>query len=183
MTTQYLENMIEVNTEEPSKHWGYVSCKDEVVVDLGCGRWEHVEYRDPTWPTTPEYFVQLGAKMVYAFDVDPNEIEWFNQNICNKHPVYAETKHIHSVLDVRTILRTCNPSVVKCDIEKHESAFLSLEDFEFRSVRVYAIETHSDELFDRFIQKFITLNYKISAVIDLIHARPMKVIFAERIDV
>lgn len=181
MTDIYTGTMVEVDTEEPSKHWGFINCKDEIVVDLGCGRWEHMTPRDQSWPTTPEYLAELGATKVYAFDVDPTEIEWFNENVCNKNSkIYAEAKGIHSIIDIRDIYTKYNPTVVKSDIEGAEGILLELTDIEFLTVKHYAIETHTDDIFRLFVEKFASLDYNITMVIDLLHAPHCKVIFAER---
>lgn len=171
----------QVDCEHPSLHWKHIQCKDKIVVDLGCGRWEHIEQRDPSWPTTPEFFAKLGAKHVYAYDIDQKEIDWHKEHTC---PVYCQVTaiclNIDSVNIIREIYNTHKPDTIKCDIEHNEKFLLELTDEEFSSIQQYAIETHSDQLFDSFVQKFTSLNYKITAIIDLIHARPMKVIFAER---
>jgi predicted rRNA methylase YqxC with S4 and FtsJ domains len=69
--------MKKVNNENPNEHWEFINVNGKTVLDLGCGRWEHVEYRDPNWPTTPEYWTQKGANQVIGIDADQNEIDWF----------------------------------------------------------------------------------------------------------
>ena len=68
MITRYYD------TEHPAEHWEFIECEGKVAIDLGCGRWEKVEKRDSSWPTTPEWLVQKGASHVYAFDIDPEEV-------------------------------------------------------------------------------------------------------------
>lgn len=171
----------DVNVENPFLHWEYIECNNKIVIDLGCGRWEHVEYRDQTWLTTPEYLIHKGATKVFAFDIDQKEINWFNENLSSKHPIFPICKAISSTGDVREILNNYNPSVVKCDIETHEVGFLNLTDAEFRRIDFYALETHGDDIHAAFLSKFKTLNYDIVAVINLVHANPMKAIFAKKI--
>lgn len=170
----------QTDSEKPSLHWGHIKCKDKVAIDLGCGRWETVEYRDPSWPTTPEWLIELGASKVIAFDIDVNEINWYNENIAPKMPVTAIHASIDSVQTIRDIMATYQPKVVKCDIEGYERVFLELSDEEFTSVDFYALETHSDELYNAFINKFNDLGYEIIATVDLVHAPPMKALFAEK---
>ncbi len=170
----------QTNSEKPSLHWGHIKCKGKVAIDLGCGRWESVEYRDPSWPTTPEWLVELGASKVIAFDIDANEINWYNENIAPKIPVTAIHASIDSVQVLRDIIHTYQPKVVKCDIEGYERVFLELSDEEFTSIDFYALETHSDDLYNSFIEKFNHLGYEIIAVVDLVHAPPMKALFAEK---
>jgi hypothetical protein len=170
----------EVDSENPNLHWEFVNCMDKICLDLGCGRWESVEYRDPNWPTTPEWLILNGATKVYAIDIDENEINWYKDNVSNVYNVIPICRRISTVDDIRDILNTFKPKMVKCDIEGAESVFLELTDDEFCYIEHYALETHSDELHKLFIDKFTSLGYDIIAEIDLKHARPMKVLFAEK---
>lgn len=170
----------DVETENPSLHWEFVNCKNKICIDLGCGRWEHIEYRDPNWPTTPEWLIINGAKEVYAFDMDEREIEWYKENISNKYRIFPFFKEIKDVQDIRNIISEYKPDMIKCDIEGAEIFLLELTDDEFCSITSYAIETHSEELHEAFINKFTNLGYTVIAQIDLIHAKPMKVLFAEK---
>lgn len=169
-----------VDNENPEQHWEFINCENKVAVDLGCGRWEKVEFRDQSWPTTPEYLILRGASHVYAFDIDPEEISWYSQNISPKFNVTATLKRISSVEDIKEIYQTYKPKIVKCDIEGAEESLLHLSNEEFCSVDLYAIETHSDFLFDRFMSKFAEQEYQILGVINLVHAPPMKAIFAKK---
>lgn len=173
--------MIEKNisTEHPDEHWQFIECNDSVVLDLGCGRWEAVERRDPNWPTTPEYFIQRGARHVYAVDSDRNEIDWFVKNMTAQTNMTFIKKTISSAEEVSELYSTYQPSVVKCDIEHAELNLLNLSDDDFCKISMYAIETHSADLHRSFIEKFNTLGYEITAVLTLTHA-PVKVIFAKR---
>lgn len=168
------------NSEKPSLHWKYMECKDKVVLDLGCGRWESVEYRDPSWPTTPEYLIELGASKVYAVDIDPAEIAWYTEKVSPKVNVTAIHKNVNSVDVLRELLNEYKPTVIKSDIEGYENTFLQLSDEEFCNIEMYGLETHSDHLYNSFIQKFKTLEYDIIATINLVHANPMKAIFAKK---
>lgn len=170
----------QTNSENPSEHWEFIECAGKVAIDLGCGRWEHVEFRDPSWPTTPEWLLMKGASEVHAYDIDQNEVDWYNTNLSPNKKITAYQKNITVVNDIREILQLHTPKVVKCDIEGYESIFLELTDDEFGSIDYYALETHSDDLYNRFIEKFKQLKYEVVATIDLVHAPPMKAIFAKK---
>ena len=171
----------EVNNENPHEHWKYIECNGKVAVDFGCGRWEHVERRDQSWPTTPEYLLEKGASTVYAFDIDLNEIDWYKNNFSETKPQIVPIQKDLSTLEVfKEIYSAYKPKIVKCDIEHNERFLLELTDEEFSSVDTYAIETHSDQLQAAFLQKFEKLGYEITNIIHLIHANPMKVIFATK---
>jgi hypothetical protein len=95
-------------------------------------------------------------------------------------PVEAFCTGITTVDDIRNILNTYNPKVVKCDIEHYERVFLDLTDEEFSSIDFYALETHSDALYDAFVERFNNLGYEVVACVELVHAPPMKALFAEK---
>jgi hypothetical protein len=168
--------LIQINTEHPNEHWQYIECEGAVTVDLGCGR----HLKEPSWPTTPEWFLEKGATEVHAYDVDANEINWYNTTLVPNKNIKAYQKVIAEPQDILEIINTHNPSVIKCDIEGYESVLLQLSDEDFSKVSFYAIETHSNELFNSFLNKFNSLPYTITAIIDLLHAPPMKVIFAKK---
>jgi hypothetical protein len=168
-----------VNTEDPKEHWEFIECQDQVAVDLGCGRWEHVEYRDPSWPTTPEWLLIKGASEVHAYDIMPSEVEWYNTVLAPTKNITAYTKNINCIESIREILTAHKPTVVKSDIEHAERFFLDLTDEEFSSIKFFAIETHSDKLYNSFVDRFNKLNYAIVATIILTHAPPMRAIFAK----
>lgn len=176
------KNMIKKqwNTENPELHWEFIECNNEIVADLGCGRWEHVEYRDKSWLTTPEFLIKRGAKKVYAFDIDNNEVEWYQSHVANKMQVEPINLNINSVEHIREIYNKCNPTVIKSDIETYEKYFLDLNDDEFRSIKFYAIETHTVELLNQFINKFNELNYEIIAELNYHISENVNVLFAKR---
>lgn len=169
-----------INTENPNQHWKHIECSGCVTVDLGCGRWDKVETRDASWLTTPEFFIDKGATIVYAIDADPTEIEWFNQTV-DKTRIVPICSSINTVDDIISLYHYYKPTVVKIDIEGFEVLFLQLRDEIFTSINFYAIETHSEKLYTLFLKKFATLNYEIVGTINLIHAPPMKVIFARKL--
>lgn len=171
----------QINTENPNSHWEFMECSGEVVLDLGCGRWEHVEYRDPSWPTTPEYLIQKGASKVYALDSDPAEFEWFRTTFQNNQNITPILGMIRTAEDATYLLKKYTPTVVKMDIEGFENTFLNISDECFDSVKFYAIEAHSEFLFIEFMNKFKNRGYQIVGIIELIHAPGIKVIFAKKI--
>jgi hypothetical protein len=171
----------EVDSENPVLHWKYIECNQKIVVDLGCGRWGHIEHRDQSWPTTPQYLADLGASKVYCIDIDQKEINWYKTNLCDKYSnIEPICMNIDSTKKIKQIYKDFSPNVIKCDIENNEEFLLELTDEEFKSVDFYAIETHTEDLYQIFLKKFNSLNYKIVGLLDLIHAPPMKVIFAKK---
>ena len=173
--------MIKVNNENPNEHWQFVSVNNRVVLDLGCGRWERVEHRDPKWPTTPEFFIQKGAKHVVAIDCDPNEINWFTSNFSKESNYEFILSCINSSNDFLNLITTYNPNCIKIDIEGAESNIIDIPNDVFSKVDEYYIETHNHHLFESCISKLDSCNYQIINIIDLIHTNgACKVIFAKK---
>ena len=168
------------STEHPKEHWEFIECDGKVAIDLGCGRWEKMEERESSWPTTPEWLVQKGASHVYAFDIDPEEVAWYNENIDGNLPITTMEKGIYTVEDAREIWNTYKPKIVKCDIESYESSILELTDEEFSTVDLWAVETHSDPLEEGFKEKFERCGYELFGYIHLTHASYVRVLFARK---
>lgn len=103
--------MIKVNTENPIEHWKYINVKNKIVLDLGCGRWEKIERRDPEWFTTPEYFISMGASKVFAIDINQEEIDWFNNNFKQTPQYEFSCRAINSIDTVEAIIRDTNRTV------------------------------------------------------------------------
>ena len=175
-------NIVKVNNENPNEHWQFVSVVDCVVLDLGCGRWEHVEYRDKNWPTTPEYFKINGAKTVIAVDSDINEISWFNKKFAEEHGYVFICRTINSSEILKETITKYKPNCIKVDIEGGEIHLINLSDDVFSSVEEYYIETHNDQLYDLCILKLAKNRYDVYQHIDLVHTNgACKVIFAKKI--
>ena len=173
--------MIQINNENPNEHWQFVSVNNRIVLDLGCGRWEHVEHRDPNWPTTPEFFKQRGATHVVAVDCDPNEINWFNSEFSTETNYEFVLGCINSANDFSLLISKYNPNCIKIDIEGAESNLIDLSDDIFSKADEYYIETHDQHLYDSFLNKLISCGYQINNTIDLIHTHgSCKVIFAKK---
>jgi len=173
--------MILVNNENPKEHWQFVSVNNRIVLDLGCGRWEHVEYRDQTWPTTPEFFKNKGAKLIIGLDSDDNEIEWFSKNFANNDSYKFISRSIDSSEILKELIISYTPNCVKVDIEGGEIHLVNLDDDTFNLVDEYYIETHDKNLFDLCEKKLKNNNYTIVNLIDLVHTGgACKVIFAKK---
>ena len=173
--------MVKVDNENPNLHWEFVNVDGRIVLDLGCGRWEHIEHRDPNWPTTPEYWINKGASFSIGLDSDSNEINWFNDQFNDDSRYKFECMFISSTADMANLISTYNPDCIKCDIEGGESTLFDLDDDIFCKIDEYYIETHGDELYNRCIEKLTRNNYVIHSLIDLVHTQGFcKVVFARK---
>jgi len=166
-----------INTENPFYHWEFFDCRNKRVLDLGCGKWEHIEYRDKSWPTTPEFFLMKGASDVIGIDIDQQEVNWYNQ--LNNPQILSECFNISSIEILSSIIKKYQPTAIKCDIEGNEQYLFNLESELFKSIDTFAIETHSDILYEQAMSKLINEKYYITDIIYLDHAPSCKVIFAK----
>lgn len=173
--------MKKVNNENPNEHWEFINVNGKTVLDLGCGRWEHVEYRDTNWPTTPEYWTQKGANQVIGIDADQNEIDWFLKMYKNEIGYTFNCMIINSPDDFYHLINQYKPNVIKCDIEGGEIHLINLDNETFKLVDEYYIETHGQELYLNCISKLFECDYEIYEEIDLIHTNGnCKVLFAKK---
>ena len=173
--------MKEVNNENPNEHWQFVDVIDKTILDLGCGRWESVEYRDSNWPTTPEFWIQKGANKVIGVDSDQNEIDWFMKKHINNICFNFKCMMINSPQDLLNLINEYTPEIIKCDIEGGEIHFVNLNNDIVKQIQQYYIETHSDELYNKCISKLEECDYDIYEKIDLTHTNGIcKVLFAKR---
>lgn len=173
--------MKKVNNENPNEHWEFINVNKKIVLDLGCGRWEHVEYRDPNWPTTPEYWTQKGANRVIGIDADQNEIDWFLKMYKDEIVYTFNCMAINSSNDFYYLINQYKPNVIKCDIEGGEIHLINLDNETFKLVDEYYIETHGQELYLNCVSKLSECDYEIYEEIDLVHTNGhCKVLFAKK---
>jgi len=124
-----------IGSEFPQDHWGFLNVVDKRVLDLGCGRMWDIR------PTTPEFFLNNGAKMVVGVEMWPNEEKWFDENVIDGRLV-VHTDTIDSTEKILKYLAN-KPQVIKCDIEGAELYLEPLTKNDFVSVEEMAIEYHS----------------------------------------
>jgi hypothetical protein len=138
-----------VNSEDPKEHWNDIKKVDGMIVmDLGCG-WLFQPHE-----STPEYFINRGAKLVVGIDAAGGEI----QQLTEKYP-----DHIFICKDISTKNDLCElfdeymPDVVKMDIEGYESLIDEMDASHFISIQELAIEYHNPickEILDRKLPEF-----------------------------
>jgi SAM-dependent methyltransferase len=170
-----------IDTENPVEHWRYINVENRNVLDLGCGRWEEVEKRDQTWPTTPEYFILNGAKKVVGIDLSEIEIQWFKNKYLDDPRYSFINEHLNSSQKIEELINQIKPECIKCDIEGGEQYLLTMHKDIFCSIKEYYIETHSYNLLRLAIKAFEYYKYNITNIIDLSHTNgTCKVIFANK---
>ena len=118
-----------ITSEEPEIHWPFIKVKDKIVLDLGCGLFYSKQ-------STPDWFVQEGAKQVIGVDLGNDNPSYFTYHQMN----------ISSKDDILQLLDEYKPDVIKCDIEGAEVYFKDISTSDIDSVKQFAVEYHDNSL-------------------------------------
>ncbi len=145
-----------VHSENPLEHWSDIELvQDKIVLDLGCG-WLFQPHE-----STPEYFINRGASKVIGVDASCSEIEQLKQEYPNH---IFECKAIISTKDLLDLILKYKPSLIKMDIEGHESHIEYIKPEEFSCVEEVAIEYHNPECKRILTEKLHEFNFEIFAI-------------------
>jgi hypothetical protein len=145
-----------IESENPEHHWHLVKTQDENILDLGCG----FHMIEPGWETTPEYFINRGAKKIIGVDPSSGDILKF-KSLYPEQDFYCDA--IDSVQKLDDYINNNNITSLKMDIEGYEVKFIeSLNSY--TSLKYVAIETHSKKILNDMIKKLISLNFNIDTV-------------------
>jgi hypothetical protein len=172
----------EIFVENPDIHWQYANVEGKRVLDLGCGDFGNATTL--TYPSTVEYFLERQASFVVGVDVSAVDTENLKNKIdINKIKVLSMS--IEDSSQIIDLIVQNNIDVVKCDIEGFETALFHVPIDTFRTVEEYYVETHSNDLHNRCIEKLTECGYDIYAEINLgqTNHHPQgscKVLFARR---
>lgn len=158
------------DSEEPLEHWGFMQVMGKRVLDLGCSYFgnEHSQ-------STPEFFIEQGASVVIGVDLTLESMARVN----DPNIALIEMR-VDNANELDALFLRFEPDVVKCDIEGAELHLFALGEGTFRMPSEYAIETHSEELFEAGLAVLRHNGYKIKLVLDLVHTGICKVIYATR---
>lgn len=168
-----------VENENASNHWPFLDVKDQVVLDLGCGRW----YTEDINEYTPVYFKNNGASRVIGVDGSGACIDYFKQIYANDNSCIFIEALINTKAEFLNLVQTYNPTVIKCDIEGSEQLFQDVTLNEISSVYEIAIEYHTLDLKMMLYEKFNEWGFKIKSDIMMNNAfqiHPMGVLHYHR---
>lgn len=169
-----------INSEEPHLHWGNINVSGKRVLDLGCGDFGNVSSLE--YPSTLEYFLEMGAAYVIGVDLNIPDLQSISNIQHDKNKFEIQEKGISSSEDVLELIKSYNVDIVKCDIEGSEIHLLNIPDEIFSSISQYYIETHGDELYRATEEKLLKCGYDVYNRIDLTHTNGnCKVLFAKKI--
>lgn len=147
-----------INSEDSTDHWPYFNTKDHNVLDLGCGRW----YTKKTDEFSPIYFAKTANKVV---GVDGNNDDiLFYINETKDDPKYVfKNELITSVDQVKNLINEYSITALKSDIEGAEVILLELTKEDLSNVTELAIEFHSEDLKQAYLNKVVEWGFNIKA--------------------
>ena len=147
-----------ITSENPKHHWNYLAVKNEIVLDLGCGK----HLNELGWLSTPEFFLSKGAKYVIGIDPHQKDIDWYGQHLDTTKSEFIKDCILNAP-QLEHYFDLFKPTSVKMDIEGYEQHFIG-STHTFTSLKHIAIETHSRELFHDTLFKLLFLNFNITHI-------------------
>lgn len=167
--------MNQILSEDPTDHWGGIDVHDSVVFDLGAGDFGRIGTL--LYKSTPEYWLQMGAKSVIAIDNQHNDL-------ANMHNDQIKIKqlNIESANQLEELMNEYTPDVVKCDIEGYESLITEMHTDVFRIAHTWAIESHSTVLLNHMRAAMLVHGFHIEWVRGHFESEEITVMLAKRID-
>jgi hypothetical protein len=149
-------NHYHIESENPEHHWNLLKVDNEIVLDLGCG----FHLLEDGWKTTPEYFLDKGAKKIIGVDMNFEDI-FKLRKMFPAHSFFCDS--IDSIEKINSYINDTGTTSLKMDIEGYEELFI-LSTNNFDNLKYVAIETHSKTLLARTITKLQDLNFKIDTL-------------------
>jgi hypothetical protein len=170
-------NEFKILSEKSEHHWPFLNTVGAVLLDIGCGRHDTPDLPD----TSPAYLGREAGKVI-SVDASQKEIDFFNSSNLDKNKFIFICKRIGSKEDILDLIREYNPTVIKCDIEEHETNFYEITQEEMSNVREIAIEYHTFEILENIKNKMIEWGFTIHSEgkFGFVNAPQMGVLFARR---
>jgi predicted RNA methylase len=138
--------------EDYSAHWRTLKITNETILDLGAD-----------YGTTADYFLRMGAKNIVAVESEKEIFgglfEYGQRNLLVK----AIHKKVESGKDINTLLKRWQPTVVKCDIEGDEQAFLTASPTLLKGIKQFVIETHNTTVENSLRSFFKDLGFHVQS--------------------
>lgn len=171
--------MIEFTDDNPKFHYpeNLINVEGKMVLDMGCGNLGQLD--NLLYYSTSEHFINSKAKGVIGIDVDSNDINYLNgKNIINCTFINIG---VESAEQIKSLIKEYNIDIIKSDCEGGEIYLLEFSDEEFKKIQEYYIETHTPDLYNRFLSKFEKCEYKIREILNFTPCGgEIKVIFAHK---
>jgi len=160
-----------VISENYDDHWGFASFEGKTILDIGAD-----------WGSTTYYFLQHGAKKIVAVEGDRKKALELFANYNHVANVVCIEMLIKSAEQFEQLIFKYKPDIVKCDIEGDERYLLNVPVATIASIGEWLLETHSDDLHQKFLGLFNSLYPKVTIHYEIIRKEfpPVRVIWARR---
>jgi len=171
-------NTHSILSENSEHHWPYLNAEGHVLLDLGCGRHDTSEL----YQSSVIYLGEKGATKVIGVDARDGEINYFNAVNPNPEKYTFLHKYINSPEDIRELIRTYHPTVIKCDIEEYEVNFYDITKEEMSDVVEFGLEYHTLDILEKMTEKIKEWGFDIhtEAKFGFIEAPQMGVLFCSK---
>jgi len=173
-----------------------VNVKDQVILDLGCGffgetesfkrgtgpRQTHLNWYAVIWEemiSTSEHWLNLGAKKVIGVDMNKDDVDHLNKTLGARGGFFLNYQ-LNSPEEIKNLITTYNIDILKADIEGAENLIFSMSDEDFKLVKEYYVECHSQGLINMMIDKLKACGYSIRNTLRVNSDDGPYVIFAYR---
>jgi hypothetical protein len=145
-----------VHSENPKEHWSDIqNVEGKIVMDLGCG-WLFQEHE-----STPEYFINRGAKHLIGVEAACGEIE--KLEILYPTQTFI-CKTILTAEDLKELFNTYKPEVIKMDIEGYESVINEMSSEDWSSVEEIGVEYHNPTCKSILETKLVEFGFEITNI-------------------
>lgn len=125
-----------IRTEEPKEHWGFLDVEGKVLMDMGCGIWEH------NIELTPIFFLNKGATKVIGIDPSEPSYTWYRDNLKTER-FFQHMDYLDSTEKFKFYLNAYKPQVLKIDVEGSEIYLNNITKEDMESVIEIGVEYHS----------------------------------------
>ena len=133
--------------EDYDMHWNFTSFENKVVFDLGAD-----------YGSTAYYFLRKGALRIIAVEGDPqlaSKLKFNSQRFKGIVPIQT---FIDSSEKIEKLICEYHPDLVKVDIEGYEKLLTNID---VTKVKEWLIEAHSDEIYKRLREFFVSNQYNL----------------------
>jgi len=164
-------------SEKSEHHWPFLNTKGSILLDIGCGRHDTPDLLD-----TSPFYLGKDATKVISIDASQKEIDFFNSSGLDPEKFIFVCRRIGSKEDILDLISTYSPTVIKCDIEEHETNFYEITKEEMNDVDEIAIEYHTLEIRSKIMGKMEEwgFNIELEGKFDFVEAPQMGVLFSVR---
>ena len=139
-----------ISNENYDRHWGYLSFKGKVVLDLGAD-----------YGSTAYYFLKKGATKIVAVEGDPKLASKLRHNYRRNYSAVCIEKWLEDGQGISNLIAQFAPSIVKVDIEGEEKSLLSVD---ILKVKEWLVETHSQQVHNTLVKFFLAKGFNVSVV-------------------